>query len=417
MDARPPRQRHRDRGCARTFPRHRGRHRHTRQRRLPGRFCRGTRERPGERHRRRRDGVAGLSIEDSTGDASSPLFEFALAVERIRAARAAIDDTASGVLLTGRSEGFIVGRPDLRETVRRLVAYAEAGADCLFAPGLRNLSDIRTVVTEVAPRPVNVLATGAFTVQQLADTGVRRISVGSGLARAAWRGFLDAAREIATTGSFASLERAVPFSEMNALISVGVASRRHRYPPLRPRYRSSDGTQCLNPRSGCEGLSPAFPICCNRSPTDSCSAARKCTSTSRLWRLAISGHGRPGVVRSGSTSGTRPAVSTASSPMRGARHSLKPNGGHSRRRASRICLAMRHGHSLPAFDAAVDAALVQLRATDESTLLERRGVGRAQIPSTVLGLLFHAAEHTQRHVGQVVTTIKITLSHRSGDSD
>lgn len=164
-------------------------------------------------------GVAGLSIEDSTGNASSPLFEFALAIERMRAARAAIDGTASGVLLTGRSEGFIVGRPDLRETVRRLVAYAEAGADCLFAPGLRDLADIRTIVTEVAPRPVNVLATGAFTVQHLADAGVRRISVGSGLARAAWRGFFDAASEIATTGSFASLERAVPFAEMNAAFS------------------------------------------------------------------------------------------------------------------------------------------------------------------------------------------------------
>jgi 2-methylisocitrate lyase-like PEP mutase family enzyme len=161
-------------------------------------------------------GVAGLSIEDSTGDPSKPLFEFALAVERIRAARSAIDQTASGVLLTGRSEGFIVGRPDLRETVRRLVAFAEAGAECLFAPGLRNPSDIRMVVTEVAPRPVNVLASGALTVQELAELGVRRISVGSGLARAAWRGFLDAARDIAATGSFASLERAVPSAEMNA---------------------------------------------------------------------------------------------------------------------------------------------------------------------------------------------------------
>ena len=161
-------------------------------------------------------GVAGLSIEDSTGDASNPLFEFALAVDRIRAARAAIDDTGSGVILTGRSEGFIVGRPDLPETVRRLVAYAEAGADCLFAPGLRNLSDIRTIATAIAPRPLNVLAGPTFTVPQLADAGVRRISVGSGLARVAWTGFLDAAREIATTGSFASLERAMTFSEMNA---------------------------------------------------------------------------------------------------------------------------------------------------------------------------------------------------------
>ena len=107
-------------------------------------------------------GVAGLSIEDSTGRAMDPLFEFSLAVERVRAARQAIDGTGSGVLLTARSEGFIVGRPDLDETVRRLVAYAEAGADCLYAPGLRTAEDIATVVNAVAPRPVNVLVGSGF---------------------------------------------------------------------------------------------------------------------------------------------------------------------------------------------------------------------------------------------------------------
>ncbi|MEN3338445.1 MAG: hypothetical protein V7647_2121 [Acidobacteriota bacterium] len=168
-----------------------------------------------------RTGVAGLSIEDATGDASDPLFDFTLAVERIRAARAAIDRTGTGVILTGRSEGFIVGRPDLAETIRRLVAYAEAGAECLYAPGLRTLSDVRAVVSAVAPRRVNVLAlSGGPTVQQLADAGVRRVSLGSGLARTAWTGFLEAAREIAERGTFAALEKAVPFSTMNAAFSA-----------------------------------------------------------------------------------------------------------------------------------------------------------------------------------------------------
>jgi 2-methylisocitrate lyase-like PEP mutase family enzyme len=166
-------------------------------------------------------GVAGLSIEDSTGDVEAPLFDFTLAVERVRAARAAIDQTATGVILTGRSEGFIVGSPDLAETIRRLVAYAEAGADCLYAPGLRTLSEVKAVVAAVAPRPVNVLASaGGPGVQQLADAGVRRVSLGSGLARAAWAGFFEAAREIAERGTFAALERAVPFSAMNAAFSA-----------------------------------------------------------------------------------------------------------------------------------------------------------------------------------------------------
>ena len=161
-------------------------------------------------------GVAGLSIEDSTGNPARPLFEFNLAVERVRAARAAIDAGDTGVLLTGRSEGFIVGRPDLAETIRRLTAYAEAGADCLYAPGLRTLADIAAVVAAVAPKPVNVLigAEGA-SVADLAAMGVRRISVGGALARAAWGGFLEVAREIAEHGTFTSLARAVPFAEIN----------------------------------------------------------------------------------------------------------------------------------------------------------------------------------------------------------
>ena len=161
-------------------------------------------------------GVAGLSIEDSTGRAPDPLFEFSLAVDRVRAARQAIDGTGSGVLLTARSEGFIVGRPDLDETVRRLVAYAEAGADCLYAPGLRTAEDIATVVNAVAPRPVNVLVgSGFITVPELAALGVRRISVGGALARAAWTGFMQAAREIAEHGTFRQLGEATPFADVN----------------------------------------------------------------------------------------------------------------------------------------------------------------------------------------------------------
>jgi 2-methylisocitrate lyase-like PEP mutase family enzyme len=166
-------------------------------------------------------GVAGLSIEDSTRVASSPLLEFTLAVERIQAARRAIDQSGTGVLLTARSEGFIVGRPDLAETIRRLTAYADAGADCLYAPGIRSRQDIVALVTAVAPKPVNVLVGGDFaTVQDLAAAGVRRISVGGALARAAWAGFLEAATEIAERGTFTSLGRAVPFARVNGLFGT-----------------------------------------------------------------------------------------------------------------------------------------------------------------------------------------------------
>jgi 2-methylisocitrate lyase-like PEP mutase family enzyme len=161
-------------------------------------------------------GVAGLSIEDSTGDAVHPLFDFALAVERVSAAREAIDDTGTPVLLTARSEGFIVGQPSLDETIRRLTAYADAGAECLYAPGLRSKADIKAVVDAVAPKPVNVLVGSDFvTVAELRDLGVRRISVGGALARAAWTGFLEAAAEIGERGTFASLGRAISFDKIN----------------------------------------------------------------------------------------------------------------------------------------------------------------------------------------------------------
>jgi 2-methylisocitrate lyase-like PEP mutase family enzyme len=161
-------------------------------------------------------GIAGLSIEDSTHDSSAPLFDVTLAVERMRAAREAIDRSGADVLLTGRSEGYLVGRPDLAETIRRLTAYAEAGADCLYAPGLRATPDIKAVVDALAPKPVNVLVgNDTLTVEQLAGMGVRRISVGGGLARVAWTAFLQAAREIADHGTFAGLGRAAPFPDIN----------------------------------------------------------------------------------------------------------------------------------------------------------------------------------------------------------
>ncbi len=139
-------------------------------------------------------GIAGLSIEDSTGDEADPLHEFDLAVERVRAARQAIDESGTGVVLTGRSEGFVVGRPDIDETIRRLRAYAEAGADCLYAPRIDNVDHVVAIVAAVSPKPVNLLINAPFiTVAEAANLGVRRISVGGTLARTAWRGFLQAA--------------------------------------------------------------------------------------------------------------------------------------------------------------------------------------------------------------------------------
>ena len=163
-------------------------------------------------------GVAGLSVEDSTGDAAEPLYDFDLAVARIAAARAAIDKTGADVFLTARSEGFIRGRPDLTETIRRLTAFAEAGADCLFAPGLRNADEISAVVEALAPKPINVISPG-LPVAALAAIGVRRISVGGSLARAAWGEFLRAARRIGAEGSFDGFANGAPGSELNRLFS------------------------------------------------------------------------------------------------------------------------------------------------------------------------------------------------------
>jgi 2-methylisocitrate lyase-like PEP mutase family enzyme len=163
-------------------------------------------------------GVAGLSIEDSTHEPEHPLFDFGLAVQRVLAARQAIDESGTGVLLTGRSEGFIAGRPDLGETIRRLQAYADAGADCLFAPGVKNPSDIEAIVRAVAPKPVNVVVGADFTtVEQLTALGVRRISVGGSFARTAYSAFLGAAKEIAEQGTFGAFGKALPGAEINRL--------------------------------------------------------------------------------------------------------------------------------------------------------------------------------------------------------
>lgn len=153
-------------------------------------------------------GIAGLSIEDSSGDKADPLFEFDLAVERIRAARQAIDETGTGIVLTGRSEGFVAGRPDIDETIRRLRAYADAGADCLYAPRIESVEHASAIVAAVSPKPVNLLINAPFTtVAEAAELGVRRISVGGTLARTAWGAFLEAAKEIADAGTFSRFER------------------------------------------------------------------------------------------------------------------------------------------------------------------------------------------------------------------
>ena len=152
-------------------------------------------------------GIAGLSIEDSSGDDAEPLVDFDLAVRRVAAAREAIDRSGTGVVLTGRSEGFVCGRPDIDETIRRLRAYAEAGADCLYAPRIDQLEHVSAIVAAVAPKPVNLLVNSPFTtVAEAARLGVRRISVGGTLARTAWDGFLEAAGEIADSGTFSRFE-------------------------------------------------------------------------------------------------------------------------------------------------------------------------------------------------------------------
>ncbi len=173
-------------------------------------------------------GVAGLSIEDATGDPGRPLYEPGLAVERIKAARAAIDASGTGVLLTARAECFLVGHPDpLRESIRRLEAYAEAGADVLFAPGPKDRGDIKAIVAAVHPKPVNVVMSSdtGLRVPDLAELGVRRISVGSSLARAAWTAFIRASTLIAEEGSFAGFDGLTSWAQLNGFFRDNAKKR------------------------------------------------------------------------------------------------------------------------------------------------------------------------------------------------
>ena len=167
-------------------------------------------------------GVAGLSIEDATGDSAAPLYDFGLAVDRVRAARAAVDASGIPVVLTARCEAWLVGQSDpARVAIERLVAFAEAGADCLFAPGVREPDDIAAIVKAVSPKPVNVLVSApnpALSVARLADLGVRRISVGSALARVAWGAFMRAAQSLAESGSFDAFADSASFGELNDIM-------------------------------------------------------------------------------------------------------------------------------------------------------------------------------------------------------
>jgi 2-methylisocitrate lyase-like PEP mutase family enzyme len=172
-------------------------------------------------------GVSGLSIEDASGDKDSPIYDIDEAVKRVRAARAAIDATGADVLLTGRAENFLFGRPDLDDTIKRLRAYAEAGADCLYSPGIRTPEQIKAVVDGVAPKPVNLLVGSALplSVSEIAALGVRRISVGGALARAGWAGFRRAAQQIAGEGSFAAFADAASGSELNSVFAQDMTRR------------------------------------------------------------------------------------------------------------------------------------------------------------------------------------------------
>jgi 2-methylisocitrate lyase-like PEP mutase family enzyme len=163
-------------------------------------------------------GVAGLSIEDSTGAATKPLYERAHAIERIKAARAAIDADNSRVLLTGRCEGFLVGQTDLDMVIDRLKAYSAAGADCLYAPGITTTEQISAIVKAVHPKPVNLLIRATdLSLAEAEGLGVRRISVGGSLARAAWAAFMRAAREMAEKGTFTELASGYPGAELNKM--------------------------------------------------------------------------------------------------------------------------------------------------------------------------------------------------------
>jgi 2-methylisocitrate lyase-like PEP mutase family enzyme len=172
-------------------------------------------------------GIAGVSIEDSTGKKERPLYDLPHAVERVRAARSAVDHSATGVVLTARAENFLVGQPDLDDAIKRIKAYADAGADCLYVPGIRTREQINAVVKAVAPKPVNVLVGFAseFTVADLAGMGVRRISTGSGLARAAWGGLVRAAQALATGGRFDGFVNLASNAELNGFFHQDQARR------------------------------------------------------------------------------------------------------------------------------------------------------------------------------------------------
>jgi 2-methylisocitrate lyase-like PEP mutase family enzyme len=172
-------------------------------------------------------GVAGLSIEDATGNDDTPLYDFDTALERVRAARAAIDKSGEDVTFTARTEGFIKGLPDLDETIRRLKAFADAGADCLYAPGIKSREQIEAVVEAVAPKPVNLLMSAAsgFSVSDIAAMGVRRISVGGTLARVAMHAFIKSAKEIAEAGTFDRFAGVISNAELNAVFSADQKKR------------------------------------------------------------------------------------------------------------------------------------------------------------------------------------------------
>ena len=172
-------------------------------------------------------GIAGLSVEDSTGDVARPLYDFDHALARVKAARAAIDASGSGVVLTARAECFLVGVNDLPETIRRLTAYAQVGADCLYAPGLRSREDMRAVIQAVAPKPVNILnSASAFSVADLAALGTRRISIGGALARTAWAAAMTAAKDLAQQGSFGAFASGKVFMEIDGFFRADAKTRR-----------------------------------------------------------------------------------------------------------------------------------------------------------------------------------------------
>ena len=176
-------------------------------------------------------GVAGLSVEDATGERSAPLYDLPMAVERIQAARQAIDQSGSDVLLTARAECYLVGHKDaFRESVQRLQAYAEAGADVLFAPGVHKPEEIKALVKAVQPKPFNLLVSHdiGLNVSDIATLGVRRISVGPALALAAWTGFMRAAQSLKSDGSFASLSELVSYSDINDFLAVDQGTRQMR---------------------------------------------------------------------------------------------------------------------------------------------------------------------------------------------